>query len=139
VRAWSQEVNGIPTGQVIASSIGTNCEDRNAEPTPARLPEIDFIDDRAGKPVGINQHIGCPPIAAFGNSDGDFRMLEWVMAGPGPRRALIVDHDDAGREFAYDRKSHAGRHGRGLDEGPNRGWSIASMKNDWNEVHPDAR
>jgi phosphoserine phosphatase len=139
VRAWSQEVYGIPPEQVIGSSIRTKYEVRNGVPTLVRLPEINFIDDKAGKPVGINQHIGRRPIAAFGNSDGDFEMLEWVTAGPGPRFGLIVHHDDAEREFAYDRKSHVGRLDRGLEEGPRRGWTIASVKNDWKAVYPASR
>ena len=88
-----------------------------------RLPEVDFIDDEAGKPVGIQRHIGRRPILAFGNSDGDFEMLEWTTSGPGPRLGLIVHHDDAEREFAYDRESHIGRLARGLDEAPARGWT----------------
>jgi phosphoserine phosphatase len=139
VRAWSQEVYGIPPEQVIGSSIRTKYEVRNGVPTLVRLPEINFIDDKADKPVGINQHIGRRPIAAFGNSDGDFQMLEWVTAGPGPRLGLLVLHDDAEREFAYDRKSHIGRLDRGLDEGPRRGWTIVSIKRDWKVVYPPAR
>jgi phosphoserine phosphatase len=139
VRAWSQEVYGIPPEQVIGSSIRTKYEVRNGVPTLVRLPEINFIDDKAGKPVGINQHIGRRPIAAFGNSDGDFQMLEWVTAGPGPRLGLMLHHDDVEREFAYDRKSHIGRLDRGLDEGPRRGWTIASIRNDWKAVYPPKR
>jgi hypothetical protein len=99
-----------------------------------RLPEIDFIDDKAGKPVGINRHIGRRPIAAFGNSDGDFQMLEWTTTGPGARFGLLVHHDDAEREYAYDRDSHVGRLDRGLDEAAARGWVVVSMKRDWNRV-----
>jgi len=139
VRAWSQEVYGIPPEQVIGSSIRTKYEVRNGVPTLVRLPEINFIDDKAGKPVSINQHIGRRPIAAFGNSDGDFQMLEWVTAGPGPRLGLMVHHDDVEREFAYDRKSHIGRLDRGLDEGPRRGWTIASIRSDWKTVYPPKR
>ncbi len=136
VRSWSERVYGIPPEQVIGSSIKTKFEVRNGVPVLVRLPEINFIDDKAGKPVGINQHIGRRPIAAFGNSDGDFEMLEWVTSGPGLRLGLIVHHDDAEREYAYDRKSHIGRLDRGLDEGPKRGWSIVSMKRDWQRIYP---
>jgi hypothetical protein len=122
----------------VGSSIKTTYEVRNGKPVLVRLPEVNFIDDKAGKPVGIHQHIGRRPIAAFGNSDGDFQMLEWVTAGPGPRFGLIVHHDDAEREYAYDRKSHVGRLDRGLDEGPKRGWTIVSMKRDWRTVYPPA-
>jgi hypothetical protein len=99
-----------------------------------RLPEIDFIDDKAGKPVGIHKFIGRRPIAAFGNSDGDFEMLEWVTAGPGPRFGLIVHHTDGKREWAYDRLSHIGTLDRGLDEAPKHGWTVVSVKDDWKQV-----
>jgi haloacid dehalogenase-like hydrolase len=136
VRAWSQGVYGIPPEQVIGSSVKTKYEVRNGQPVIVRLPEINFIDDKAGKPVGINQHIGRQPIAAFGNSDGDFQMLEWVTSAPGARLGLLVHHDDAEREYAYDRQSHIGKLDRGLDEGPKRGWTIVSMKRDWNRINP---
>jgi hypothetical protein len=139
MRPWTEKVYGIPPEQVIGSSIRTKYAVRNGVPTLVRLPEINFIDDKAGKPVGINQHIGRRPIAAFGNSDGDFQMLEWVTAGPGPRLGLMLHHDDVEREFAYDRKSHIGRLDRGLDEGPRRGWTIASIRNDWKAVYPPKR
>jgi len=136
MRAWVQEVYGVPPEQVIGSSIKTRYEVRSGVPTLVRLPQVNFIDDKEGKPVGILQHIGRRPIAAFGNSDGDFQMLEWVTAGTGPRLGLIVHHDDAQREYAYDRKSPIGRLMRGLDEGPKRGWTIVSMKDDWKQVYP---
>jgi hypothetical protein len=136
LRVFAEERYGIPPEQVIGSSIRTKYEVRNGQPVMVRLPELDFIDDKAGKPVGIHKFIGKRPIAAFGNSDGDFEMLEWSTAAPGARLGLIVRHDDAEREFAYDRKSHVGRLERGLDEGPQRGWTIVSMKNDWKRVYP---
>lgn len=100
------------------------------------LPEVDFVDDKAGKPVGIQKFIGRRPIAAFGNSDGGFEMLEWTTAGPGARLGLIVHHDDREREFAYDRNSPVGRLARGLVETGARGWTVVSMKNDWRAVYP---
>ena len=136
VRAWSQEVYGIPPEQVIGSSIKTRYEVRDGVPVLVRLPEITFVDDKAGKPVGIHQHVGRRPVAAFGNSDGDFAMLEWVTSAPGARLGLLVHHDDAEREFAYDRQSHIGQLVRGLDEGPKRGWTIVSMARDWNRIYP---
>jgi phosphoglycolate phosphatase-like HAD superfamily hydrolase len=139
MRPWVQEVYGIPPEQVIGSSIKVRYELREGKPVLVRLPELNFIDDKAGKPVGIHYHIGRRPIAAFGNSDGDFQMLEWTTSGPGPRFGLIVHHDDAEREFAYDRKSSIGRLDRGLDEGPSRGWTIVSMKRDWTRVYPGDR
>jgi phosphoserine phosphatase len=139
VRALSQDLYGIPPEQVIGSSIKTRYEVRDGKPVIVRLPEIDFIDDKAGKPVGIHKFIGRRPIAAFGNSDGDFEMLEYVTAGPGARLGLIVHHDDAQREFAYDRESHVGRLARGLDEAGKRGWLVVSMQRDWRAVHPAPR
>ena len=136
MRPWTEQVYGIPPEQVVGSSIRTKYELRDGEPVLVRLPEIDFIDDKAGKPVGIHQHIGRRPILAFGNSDGDFEMLEWTTSGEGPRLGLIVHHDDAGREYAYDRKSHVGRLDRGLDEAGRRGWVLVSMKDDWRTIYP---
>ncbi len=136
LRVFAEEVYGIPPEQVVGSSIRTKYEVRNGKPVIVRLPEIDFIDDKDGKPIGINKFIGRRPILAFGNSDGDFQMLEWTTAGAGPRLGLYLHHDDAARESAYDRESSIGRLARGLDEGPKRGWVIVSMKNDWSQVFP---
>lgn len=136
MRPWTQEIYGIPPEQVVGSSIKTKYEVKDGKPTLTRLPEIDLVDDKAGKPVGINAHIGRRPIAAFGNSDGDFQMLEWTTSGDGARFGLIVHHDDAAREAAYDRKSHFGKLDKGLDEGPKRGWVITSMTSDWKCVFP---
>ena len=124
----------MPPDQVIGSSIKTAYEVRNGTPALVRLPEIDFIDDKAGKPVGINRHIGRRPVIAVGNSDGDFQMLEWTTAGLGPRLGVLVHHDDAEREWAYDRESSVGRLARGLDEAAARRWIVVSMKNDWTSV-----
>jgi len=136
MRAFTAKVYGVPPEQVVGSSIKTKFEVRDGKPVIARLSEIDFIDDKAGKPVGIHKFIGRRPIMAFGNSDGDFEMLEWTTSGPGPRFGLIVHHDDAVREWAYDRESHVGRLKRALDEAPQRGWAVASMQNDWKRVYP---
>jgi len=136
VRAWSEQVYGIPPEQVVGSSIKTKYEVRDGKPAILRLPEMNFIDDKAGKPVGINQHIGRRPIAAFGNSDGDFEMLEWTTAGEGPRLGVIVHHTDGTREYAYDRDSHIGRLDKALDQAGDRGWVVVDMKNDWNQVFP---
>jgi phosphoserine phosphatase len=136
VRAFSEARYGIPPEQVVGSSIKTKYEVRDGQPVIVRLPEIDFIDDKAGKPVGIHKFIGKRPIAAFGNSDGDFQMLEWTTSAPGARLGVIVRHDDAAREFSYDRNSHVGRLARGLDEGPARGWTLVSMKHDWQRIYP---
>lgn len=131
MRPWTQRVYGIPAEQVVGSGIAVKYEVRDGRPVLVRLPQLDFIDDKAGKPVGIHRFIGRRPIAAFGNSDGDFEMLEWVTSGPGPRLGVIVRHDDAVREYAYDRQSPFGRLDRALDEAPQRGWRIVSMQRDW--------
>ena len=138
MRPWVERAYGIPPEQVVGSRAKVKYEVRNGVPVLARLGEIDLIDDKAGKPVGIHQVIGRRPIAAFGNSDGDFEMLEWVTSGSGPRFGLIVHHTDAEREWAYDRTSHIGQLSRGLDEAPKRGWILADMKNDWKTVFPPA-
>jgi len=136
MRPWVYEIYGVPPEQVIGSSIKTRYELRDGKPVLVRLPEINFIDDKSDKPVGINQHIGRRPTMAFGNSDGDFQMLEWTTSGPGARFGLIVHHTDGDREWAYDRESHVGRLNRGLDEGPARGWTIVDMKKDWATIYP---
>jgi hypothetical protein len=137
MRPWTEKVYGIPPEQVIGSSGGLKYELRDGVPVIVKTPELTHNDDKEGKPVGIQRHIGRRPIAAFGNSDGDFQMLEWTTAGKGPRLAMIVHHDDAQREFAYDRESHIGKLDKGLDEGPKRGWTIVSMKDDWKTVYPE--
>jgi phosphoserine phosphatase len=139
MRPWTEQVYGVPPEQVIGTSIKTKYEVRGGQPVLVRLPEINFVDDKAGKPVGIQQHIGRRPIAAFGNSDGDFEMLAWTTSAPGARLGVIVHHDDAEREYAYDRKSHIGKLDRGLDEAGARGWTVVSMKRDWNTVFTPPR
>jgi phosphoglycolate phosphatase-like HAD superfamily hydrolase len=136
MRPWTERVYGIPPEQVIGSSIKTGFEMRNGRPVLVRLPELNFIDDKAGKPVGINQHIGRRPVAAFGNSDGDLQMLQWTAAGKGARYMLIVHHTDADREWAYDRKSKIGHLDHALDEALKRGWTVVDMKKDWKVIYP---
>ena len=136
MRPWTERVYGIPPENVVGSSVKTKYQARDGVPTIVRLPEINFVDDKEGKPVGILTHIGKRPIAAFGNSDGDFQMLDWTTAGDGLRFGMIVHHDDAEREYAYDRDSHIGKLDKGLDLGPGRGWTIVSMKNDWKVIYP---
>lgn len=138
VRNFSERVYGIPPEQVIGSTIETEYEYRNGQPVLERSPKIDFIDDKSGKPVAINKFIGRRPIAAFGNSDGDFEMLEWTTAGTGPRFALLVHHTDAEREVAYDRQTHYGRLDKALSEAPRRGWVVVDMMQDWGVVFPPA-
>ena len=136
MRPWTEQVYGIPPEQVVGSSIKTEFEMRNGKPVLVRLPEINFIDDKAGKPVGINQHIGRRPIAAFGNSDGDLQMLQWTAAGEGKRLMLLVHHTDEQREYAYDRDSHIGKLDKALDEAEQSGWTVVDMKKDWKTIYP---
>jgi hypothetical protein len=138
MRPWVERVYGIPPEQVIGSQIELTYEVRDDQPVIVRQPEIAFIDDKAGKPVGIARHIGRRPILAFGNSDGDYQMLEWTTAGPGRRLGLIVHHDDESREYAYDRDSHVGRLDKAMDAAAGNGWVLVSMKRDWNRVFPGA-
>jgi len=136
VRNFSEPVYGIPPAQVVGSSIKTKYEVVDGKPTLIRLPEMNFVNDKTGKPIGINQHIGQRPIAAFGNSDGDYQMLDWTTSGEGPRFGLIVHHTDAEREYAYDRDSSVGRLDKALDDAPAKGWVVVDMKNDWKQVFP---
>jgi hypothetical protein len=136
MRPWTERVYGIPPEQVVGSSIKTEFEMRGGKPVLVRLPEVDFIDDKEGKPVGINSHIGRRPIAAFGNSDGDLQMLQWAQAGEGPSFMLLVHHTDAKREWAYDRESHIGRLDKALDQAQKQGWTVVDMKKDWKTIFP---
>jgi phosphoglycolate phosphatase-like HAD superfamily hydrolase len=139
MRAWTEKVYGIPPEQVIGSSSKTRWEVRDGNPVLVKLPELGSNDDKEGKPVNINLHIGRRPVMAFGNSDGDLQMLQWTAAGDGARFCLYVHHTDAEREVAYDRQSHIGRLDKGLDEAQARGWTVVDMKADWATVFPPAR
>jgi phosphoglycolate phosphatase-like HAD superfamily hydrolase len=140
MRPMTEAVYGIPPEQVIGSSIKTEYRMQDGEPVLMRLPEMDFIDDKAGKPIGINKFIGKRPIAAFGNSGGDREMLEWTGAGDGSRLMMLVYHDDADREYAYGPagglpSTHFGAFPQSLmDEAKMRGWVVISMKNDWQRI-----
>ena len=136
MRPWAEKVYGIPPEQVVGSSIKTKFELRDGKPVLVRLAEINFIDDKTGKPVGINQHIGRRPIFAFGNSDGDQQMLEWTAAGSGISFMGLVHHTDAEREWAYDRTSHIGTLDKALDEALAKGWTVVDMKKDWKVIFP---
>jgi hypothetical protein len=135
MRPWVPKTYGILPENVVGSSIKVKYELKNGKPTLIRLPEVFFIDDKSGKPVGINSHIGVRPIIAFGNSDGDQEMLEWTtINNDKPHLAMIVHHDDAKREWAYDRKSPVGQLNTALDAAPKYGWTLISMKNDWKKI-----
>ncbi len=136
VRAYAERVYGIPPELVIGSRIETKYELRDGKPVLMRQLKIDFIDDQETKPVAIEHIIGRRPLMAFGNSDGDFQMLEWTTSGSGPRFGMLIHHTDAEREYAYDRNSPVGRLARGLDEASDRGWLVADMKKDWKVVFP---
>jgi len=133
MRPWAEAVYGIPPEQVVGSSIKTRFEMRGDGPVLVRLPAIDFIDDKEGKPVGIHSHIGRRPVAAFGNSDGDLQMLQWTVAGQGARMALLVRHTDAEREYAYDQGA-----AKALGEAQAKGWTVVDMKRDWKVIYPAA-
>ncbi len=136
MRPWTQKVYGIPPEQVIGSSIRLKFEMKDGKPSLMRLSEVEFIDDKAGKPVGIQKFIGRRPIAAFGNSDGDLQMLQWTTANAGKTLGVIIHHTDAEREYAYDRKSPFGRLNKALDEANSRGWIVVDMKKDWARIFP---
>jgi hypothetical protein len=138
MRPWTEKVYGIPPEQVVGSSIKTKFEMRDGKPVLVRLPEINFIDDKMGKPIGINSHIGRRPLAAFGNSDGDREMLEWTQAGSGARLMMLVHHDDAKREFAYGAESRIGTFSESLmSEAKKSNWTVISMKEDWKTIFPE--
>ncbi|MHC2086105.1 HAD family hydrolase [Methylobacterium sp. CM6244] len=136
MRPWVERVYGIPPEQVVGSSIKTSFEMRAGRPVLFRLPQVNFVDDKAGKPVGINEHIGRRPLAAFGNSDGDLEMLQWTTMAGGVRLGVIVHHTDAEREYAYDRNSPFGRLDKALDAATANQWTVVDMKRDWKRVFP---
>jgi phosphoserine phosphatase len=136
MRPVTEEAYGIPPEQVVGSSVVSEFQVKDGKPMLVRMPKIDFVNDKAGKPVGIYEHIGRRPILAFGNSDSDMQMIEYTTAGEGRRLGLFVHHTDAKREFAYDRKSHVGTLDKVLDLAASRGWIIVDMKKDWKTVFP---
>lgn len=135
LRVWVERVYGIPPEQVVGSSIVTNFEMLAGVPVLTRLPKINFIDDNAGKPVGINMHIGRRPLAAFGNSDGDLQMLQWTTDNTGSRFGLLVHHTDSVREYAYT-VTPLGKLDVALMEAKANGWTVVDMKRDWNRIYP---
>ena len=136
MRPWVADAYGIPPEQVVGSSVEIAYEVIDGKPSLVRQPQIDFIDDKAGKPVGIHRHIGRRPIFASGNSDGDLQMLEWTTSGEGARFGLVLRHTDAEREWQYDRDSSVGRLDKVLDRTPEAGWTVIDMKADWKTVYP---
>jgi len=138
LRTMSQEAYGVPVAQVVGSSTKTAYRGDSATSAITKLPALNSLDDKEGKPININLHIGRRPILAFGNSDGDFQMLEYTTTGDGARLGLLLHHDDAEREWAYDRESHLGHLDRGLDEAGARGWVVVSMARDFKTVFADS-
>jgi phosphoglycolate phosphatase-like HAD superfamily hydrolase len=136
IRAFAEKSYGIPPDQIVGSSIVSKFERRDGRPTLFRLPEVNFVDDGPGKPVGINQHIGLRPIAAFGNSDGDLQMLQWTTEAGGRRLGVVVHHTDAEREYAYDRNSKVGHLDKALDAASVDRWTVVDMKRDWKTIFP---
>ena len=137
MRPWTEAVYGVAPAHVVGSSIKTEYKVVDGKGQLMRLPDVAFIDDKEGKPVGINSHIGKRPIAAFGNSDGDYQMLEYTTAGAkGARLGMIVHHTDGVREYAYDRDTHFGRLDKALDDAPAQGWVVIDMARDWKTVFP---
>lgn len=138
LRVWAEEAYGIPPYQVVGSSGKVAYRNDEGGPRLVKLPELNFIDDKAGKPVGIHQHIGKRPVFAAGNSDGDYEMLQWTTSAPGyPRFGMLIHHTDADREWAYDRDSHVGQLAKGLDDAEQNDWIVIDMKADWSRIYPD--
>ena len=136
MRPWVEGVYGIPKDQVIGSSIKTKYDYNDGNPVIRRLPELNFIDDKEGKPEGINQFIGRKPVFASGNSDGDLQMMRWADSNTYTSFQLYVHHTDSIREWAYDRKSSVGKLDKGLDEANDKGWTVIDMEKDWKVVYP---
>ncbi|MCC2690994.1 MAG: haloacid dehalogenase [Rhizobiaceae bacterium] len=139
MRVFAERVYGIPPEQVVGSSGVVKFQmTADGKPVLTKEAKVEFVDDGPGKPVGINRFIGRRPILAVGNSDGDLQMLQWTVAGEGERLGLIVHHDDAEREYAYDRASSIGRLDKALDEAANWGWTVISMRRDWARIFPSS-
>ena len=136
MRPWVEETYGIPPHQVVGSSIKAEFDYNDGNPVIRKLPELDFIDDKAGKPVGIHKYIGKKPIFASGNSDGDLQMLQYTASNPKGAFMLYLHHTDGDREWAYDRESHIGRLDKGLEEAEKNGWTVIDMKQDWKVIYP---
>jgi phosphoglycolate phosphatase-like HAD superfamily hydrolase len=137
MRVWAEKAYGIPPYQVVGSSLKSKYEvGADGKSFLTKLPELNFNDDKEGKPVGIHQHIGKRPVFTGGNSDGDYQMLHYTTSGSGPRFGLLVHHTDAAREVAYDRASHIGKLEKGLDDAAKNNWLLVDMKNDWKIIYP---
>ncbi len=136
MRPWTEKIYGIPPEQVVGSSVVTEFQIKDGKPVLVRMPKINFVNDKAVKPVGIYEHIGHRPILAFGNADADMQMIQYTKAGKGRRLGLFVHHTDADREYAYDRDSHVGKLDKALDQADANDWIIVDMKKDWKQIFP---
>lgn len=136
MRPWAEEVYGIPKDQIIGSSIKESFNYNNGNPSIKKIPELDFYDDKEGKPVAINKFIGRKPVFAAGNSDGDLQMLQYAASNKLKNFELYIHHTDSIREWSYDRKSHIGTFDKGWDEANAKGWTVVDMKNDWKVIYP---
>lgn len=137
MRAWTEKAYGIPPQQIVGSQIAEDYQIVNGTPQFMRKAQVFFVDDGAGKPVGIHRHIGKRPVMAFGNSDGDYEMLEYTTSGDGPSLAMIVHHTDGEREYAYDRNTDLGKLDRALTDAPAKGWHLIDMARDWSTIYPE--
>ncbi|BFM10167.1 HAD family hydrolase [Simiduia litorea] len=139
IRPWAEQVYGVEPENVIGSSVKLEYEYRNGNPVILRRPKLNFINDKAGKPIAIHQHIGKRPILAFGNSDGDLQMLQWTDANKLPHLSAYIHHTDAEREWAYDQDSHIGQLKQGLAQAAKQNWLVVDMKKDWRNIYPDGQ
>lgn len=137
MRPWADDAYGIPPQQIIGSQIAEDYQIIKGKPQFMRKPQVFFVDDGPGKPVGIHRHIGKRPVMAFGNSDGDYQMLEYTTSGDGPSLAMIVHHTDGEREYAYDRDTHIGRLDKAMTDAPAKGWHLIDMARDWSTIYPE--
>lgn len=137
MRPWADDAYGIPPQQIIGSQIAEDYQIIEGKPQFMRKPQVFFVDDGPGKPVGIHRHIGKRPVMAFGNSDGDYQMLEYTTSGDGPSLAMIVHHTDGEREYAYDRDTHIGRLDKAMTDAPAKGWHLIDMARDWSTIYPE--
>lgn len=136
IRVFSERLYGIPPEQVIGSRLKARYKEDNGKPQVITTDEVEFVNDKEGKPIGISQAIGRRPIFAVGNSDGDLQMLEWTTTGKGPRFGMLIHHTDANREWAYDRKSRVGRLDKALKAAKPNGWTVVDMAKDWDVIFP---
>lgn len=136
MRAWTEEVYGVPPEQVIGTTFTAEYQYNAGKPVIMRMPKLAHNDDGPGKPVSIDAVIGRRPILAFGNSDGDQQMLQWTAAGDGKRFMGLVHHTDAQREWAYDRESKIGKLDKALDEAQAQNWTVVDMAKEWVKIYP---